>query len=203
MRLLGVRPPHEVAAPAGSRNPAIFTSLMGLLQARATGGPLAALAGGKIGGGAFVAKLSNLISTFDRGAAQFLEADRAALDSACRHCRETHLRPPKPSGTSDGSRGCIASGTNATYFYLKDATTTIRQLTLSRPLWPMGTPNLSLYQRADTLAHNLEFDVVNPAREPKPAESGNREGCRPGRSNRIPGRFRRHAHRPSVPAIPG
>ena len=47
------------------------------------------------------------------------------------------------------------------YYYLKDATTTVRQLSLSRPLWPVGTPNLALYQRADTLAHNLEFDVVN------------------------------------------
>jgi hypothetical protein len=62
---------HESSRVPSSRNPAIFTSLMGLLQARATAGPLAALAGGKVGGSAFVAKLSNLISAFDRGAARF------------------------------------------------------------------------------------------------------------------------------------
>jgi len=53
------------------------------------------------------------------------------------------------------------------YSYLKDATTTIRQLTLSRPLWPTGTPDLALYQRADVLAHNLMFDVVDQLQSKK------------------------------------
>ncbi len=166
VRLLGVRPPHESAALAGSRNPAFFTSLMGLLQARATAGPLAALAGGKVGGSAFVAKLSNLISAFDQGAARFLKpiAPRLIplvdLQGNALAATENQWNQRRLAG--------LYTGSNATYFYVKDATTTIRQLTLSRPLWPMGTPNLSLYQRADTLAHNLEFDVVNPLESQNP-----------------------------------
>ena len=62
------------------------------------------------------------------------------------------------------------NGTGA-YYYLKDATTTVRQLTESRPLWPMGTPNLALYQRADTLDQNLTFDVINPLQYPTPVSA--------------------------------
>ena len=47
------------------------------------------------------------------------------------------------------------------YYYFKDSWTTITQLTQSRPLWPLGTPALSLYQRADIYQHNLNFDVIN------------------------------------------
>jgi hypothetical protein len=166
LHLLGARPAHESRVLPGSRNPAIFTSLMGLLQARATNGPLAALAGGKVGGSAFVAKLSNLISAFDRGAARFLKP------VAPRLIRLVDLQGDALAATENQWNqrrlAGLYTGSNATYFYVKDATTTIRQLTLSRPLWPMGTPNLSLYQRADTLAHNLEFDVVNPLESQNP-----------------------------------
>jgi len=50
---------------------------------------------------------------------------------------------------------------NPSYLYLKDVTTTVRQLTESRQLWASGTPNLALYKRADVLAHSLESDVVS------------------------------------------
>ena len=47
------------------------------------------------------------------------------------------------------------------YYYFKDSWTTITQLTQSRPLWPLGTPLPSLYQRADVYQHSLNFDVIN------------------------------------------
>ena len=139
---------------------------MGLLQARATGGPLAALAGGKVGGSAFVAKLSNLISAFDRGAARFLRPIAPRLIPLV-DLQGTALEATESQWNQRRLAG-LYTGINATYFYVKDATTTIRQMTLSRPLWPMGTPNLSLYQRADTLAHNLQLDVVNPLESQDP-----------------------------------
>ena len=166
VRLLRVPWPHELAALAGSRNPAFFTSLMGLLQARATAGPLAALAGGKVGGSAFVAKLSNLISAFDQGAARFLKPIAPRLIPLVD--LQGNALAATENQWNQRRLAALYTGSNATYFYVKDATMTIRQLTLSRPLWPMGTPSLSLYQRADTLAHNLEFDVVNPLESQNP-----------------------------------
>ncbi len=64
---------RAAAAAVSNRNPAIFSSMMGALQAQVTRGPLAALAGGKISGGVFVARLSALVSTFDKNVARFLK----------------------------------------------------------------------------------------------------------------------------------
>jgi hypothetical protein len=166
LHLDGAGPPKVAASLAGSRNPAIFTSLMGLLQSRATGGPLAALAGGKVGGSAFVAKISNLVASFDKSAARFLKPIAPRLIPLI-DLQGNALTATERQWNARRLAG-LYRGANATYFYVKDATTTIRQLTLSRPLWPMGTPNLSLYQRADTLAHNLEFDVVGPLESQNP-----------------------------------
>ena len=75
------------------------------------------------------------------------------------------MRPPKPSGPKSSEAGDYAFGSNTPsdwpYYYYKDSWTTITQLTQSRPLWPLGTPALSLYQRADAYEQNLSFDVIN------------------------------------------
>jgi hypothetical protein len=168
--LSGSRQLVETAALPGRRNPAIFTSLMGLLQARATSGPLAALASGKVGGSAFVAKISNLVSSFDKSAARFLKPIAPRLIPLI-DLQGDALAATENQWNQRRLAGLYGSGANATYFYVKDATTTTRQLTLSRPLWPMGTPDLSLYQRADTLAHNLAFDVVSPLEGQNPSSA--------------------------------
>jgi len=157
----------ETAARPGVRNPAIFTALMGTLQARATYGPLAGLAAGQIGGNAFVARISRMVSNFDRSAARLLRPIAPRLIRLI-NLQGNALVDTESQWNQRRLAGLYGTSATAMYFYVKDSTTTVRQLTLSRPLWPMGTPNLSLYQRADTLSHNLEFDVVNPLQGQNP-----------------------------------
>ncbi len=190
------------AAVAGSRNPAIFTSLMGLLQARATSGPLAALAGGQIGGSAFVAKISRVVSAFDQGSARFLKPIAPRLIPLI-DLQGNALEATESQWNQRRLAGLYGSSATAGYFYVKDATTTIRQLTLSRPLWPMGTPDLSLYERADMLSHNLQLEVVNPLESQNPPSVAAEKAVGLAEAQGVPGRFRRDAHCPSVPAIPG
>jgi hypothetical protein len=121
------------------------------------------LASGRSTGDAFVAQVGSVVSSFDHsvarrfgrvapGLVRLLDLQGTALTSTEEQWnarRSAGLYPASPTA------GLVP------YFYLSDATTTVRRLTVSRPLWPMRPPNLALYQRADSLAHNLQFDVVD------------------------------------------
>ena len=179
-------PRHDATVQPGSRNPAIFTSLMGTLQSRATSGPLAGLASGKLGGNAFVARISTLVSNFDRNAARFLKPIAPRLIPLI-DLQGSALTATENQWNQRRLAGLYGTTATAVYFYVKDATTTIRQLTLSRPLWPMGTPNLSLYQRADTLAHSLQLDVVTPLQGQNPPSPATARAVGLAEAPRLPG----------------
>lgn len=146
--------------------PAAFTSLIGSLQAQVTAGPLLGLADGTIqSGSTFINDLTALVGSFESQVAQqyarvsprlvnLVDLQASALESTERQWNQQLI-----VGLFNGSPPYAPAV--VPYNYLKNASTTVIQLTMSRPLWPMGTPNLSLYQRADTLAHTLELDVVD------------------------------------------
>jgi hypothetical protein len=151
------------AARAARNTPVLFTALLGTLQRQLTRGPLAQLAGGATDGNRFVAQVDSGVASFETRVARRYGRSAPGLVRLV-DLQGTALTDTEAQWNVRRSAGLYPATPTAglvPYFYLSDATTTIRRLTLSRPLWPMGTPNLALYQRADTLAHNLQFDVVN------------------------------------------
>jgi hypothetical protein len=148
----------------------LFTALLGTLQRQLTRGPLAQLSSGKTDGNRFVAQVASQVASFETQVARRYSRAAPGLVRLV-DLQGTALTDTEQQWNVRRSAGLYPATPTAglvPYFYLSDATTTVRRLTLSRPLWPVGTPNLALYQRADTLAHNLQFDVVNTLQGPTP-----------------------------------
>jgi hypothetical protein len=141
---------------------AAFTRTLTALQDQLTSGPLADLAAERVGGDAFVAEVTSLVSSFQAS------VDQAYLRFAPRLARlldlqgtailtterlfNTELQAnlfPKPTFSP-----------NPEYYYLKASTEAVRKLTLSRPLWPLGTPVLAYFNQAGLLAAGIQNDVV-------------------------------------------
>jgi hypothetical protein len=148
---------------------AVFANLLGELQSQVEHGPLAILTHTNITiqqSDDFVSGVSAVVSTWEHAVAELLPSrpglvhlldlqGTAFLDT------EVQWQMRFQDNLYPTTRGDSAPLPDPTYNYLKAATTTVRQLTESRLLWPMDTPDLALYERADILAHTLATDVVN------------------------------------------
>jgi hypothetical protein len=155
---------------AGSNStPTIFAHLLGELQSQVEQGPLAVLTHTDISTKQsidFVVGVKEVVSSWEQGVAtQLPHSHRLVqlLDLQGTALVDTEIQwqmqfEDKLFSTTRGDREPLP---DPSYYYLKAATTTVRQLTESRPLWPTGTPTLALYERADTLAHTLASDIVN------------------------------------------
>ena len=149
--------------------PTIFANQVGELQSQVEEGPLAVLTHTNITiqqSENFVMGVSAVVSSWEQEVAQQLPHRPSLvhlldLQGTALIDTETQWQIRFQDNLYPTTRGDSAPLPDPTYNYLKAATTTVRQLTESRPLWPMGTPDLALYERADTLAHTLATDVVN------------------------------------------
>jgi hypothetical protein len=154
---------------------AMFNRLDGALQAQIVLGPLAAL---KVLGGQnppanvinpdqYVAAVENMVQGFESAAAQqapgnrqlnqlvqlqgtALDAQTVVLNAKNKAGLDESNIPPTPSPTEPPGQ--------PSNFYT-DNLVTVEHLTLSRPLWPLGTPILQYINRTET----FETDLTNAA----------------------------------------
>ena len=170
LECLEVRSLLSLSPLAGAKSsPEVFTNLLGKLQSQVEQGPLAVLSHTNIAiqqSDDFVSGVSAVVSSWEQQVAQQIPHRPGLvhlLDLQGTALLDTEMQWQMRFQDSlyPTTRGDSAPLPDPTYNYLKAATTTVRQLTESRPLWPMGTPVLALYERADILAHTLATDVVN------------------------------------------
>jgi hypothetical protein len=151
--------------------PAVFNRLVGSLQAQVVVGPLADLhdakqkpnpVPSKIDGNQFVTAVADMVQGFEAAAAtalpknaQFqrliqlqgdaLQAETVSINTQ----RQVGLLSANPN---DNSRNPV--GAPSDFFTANQ--TVVQQLTLSRPLWPYGTPFLNYLNRTE----NFESDLA-------------------------------------------
>ena len=158
---------------------AMFNRLVGSLQAQIVLGPLKALQsiGGAtmgspavpqtINGNQYVAAVANMVQGFEAAATQeepsnqkldhLVQLQGAALDAqtvALNAKRNDELLSDQPGITASGS---YSPGTTSLFYNAN--LTTVEHLTLSRPLWPYGTPILDYINRTELFETDLTTAV--------------------------------------------
>jgi len=141
--------------------PAMFNTLVGSLQAQIVLGPLACLK--QVGGGAapkinalqYVAGVDNMVHGFEAAAQvheptnlqlnQLVQLQGSALDA-----QTAALYSKLMYGLESNTP---ASGTTSSYY--NDNLVTVEHLTMSRPLWPYGTPILNYINRTEVFETDL------------------------------------------------
>ena len=150
---------------------AMFNRLVGSLQAQIVVGPLSALQyiGGvttstqKINGNQYVAAAANMVQGFEAAATQqepsnqkldhLVQLQGAALDA------QTVALNAKRNDNIKGFSDMPVPG-NTSLFYNANLMT-VEHLTLSRPLWPYGTPILDYINRTELFETDLATAVIS------------------------------------------